>query len=1090
MIAVSRSTQLACVVAALFGRETLALPAGAHVANGTVSSVQSGKLLAITNTPGAILNWQSFSVDAGETVRFIQQSAQSAVLNRVVGQSPSVILGSLQSNGRVFLINPNGVVFGQAARVDVAGLVASSLNLGDADFLAGRHSYQGGGSGAPVNNQGRITAADGGLVYLIAPDVNNSGIVTAANGDILLAAGHSVTIAPAASPDVRVQISAPANGEAVNVGQLIARSGAVSVYGVNVTQAGTADASSAVAGANGRIYLKAEKTLLAKAGSTTVADGGDITLTSAVLTTVENGASVQADDGRIKLWSDGETHANGNFRARQGFLETSGHSLNVDGITLDVKDGEWLLDPGDVTITSAGVDCSAGGTCAVAGAATNVNATTIATALNNGTSVTIDTVAGAGGNGDILVNANIAKTAGGAATLTLNADRYLAIGSGKSIAATTGALDVVLSANRGTATAAGGITLHSGSSVATNGGTFSASGSNFQLVSGASINTGGGSLSIAANHASGSTGLYLSGGTLQSGGGHISLSSANGAANAMQLHGSIDAGNGYVTLTLPNGGTATTYATSSKLVASGIELLGGNASYHIGGAPQWVGWTGDSVNAPGAVVSSSAQAGNPVLTVAGNLTGTSTVYLYAGTPNVAFVSGNGMNTDISVGSVGATTGLSATTVYLTTANGNIAQTQKITASDLYASAYSIVQGNKVDLSLAAGNSVTNLMASNAWCSSGGGCAVGPAPTPSFQFTNATALKVGGTVDAGKGAAVIKTLTGNLTIQNVPTLGTIKSSLAGSAGNYANAIILVAGATTAADFINNNGFSPLQASGANARYLIYAKDAGSIVLGNLAAPGYSGSGNGGYATYFGNAFHASPYNGGGLPAAPANAARPNAVILKNQPTLTVTANAAARNYGDANPAFTYGVSGLVLGDTASGVVSGSLSSAASATSNVGSYAITQSGFSSPNGYIISYTGANLSVAQRPVSIAADAKSKVFGAADPALTYQVSAGSVANGDVLNLNRTAGESIGAYAITLGANPNYNVSYTGNSLSIAAPPASGGATAAGATNTDVSRAVILTNRPDAALPSPVSAPDAKPVNPGDHENASKPAC
>jgi filamentous hemagglutinin family protein len=95
----------------------------------------------VTNSPNSIINWQSFSIGANEITRFTQQSAASAVLNRVTGTAgridPSVILGALQSNGRVFLLNPSGIVFGAGAQVDVAGLVASSLNLSNADFLGG-----------------------------------------------------------------------------------------------------------------------------------------------------------------------------------------------------------------------------------------------------------------------------------------------------------------------------------------------------------------------------------------------------------------------------------------------------------------------------------------------------------------------------------------------------------------------------------------------------------------------------------------------------------------------------------------------------------------------------------------------------------------------------------------------------------------------------------------------------------------------------------------------------------------------------------------------------------------------------------------
>src|SRR4029079_5033606 len=118
-------------------------PTGPVVVNGQAAFSTKGGLLSITNSPGAIINWQQFSIGAGETTRFVQPSAASAVLNRVVGADPSRILVALQSNGRVFLINPNGILFGPGAQVDVAGLVASSLALSNADFIAGRMSFTG-----------------------------------------------------------------------------------------------------------------------------------------------------------------------------------------------------------------------------------------------------------------------------------------------------------------------------------------------------------------------------------------------------------------------------------------------------------------------------------------------------------------------------------------------------------------------------------------------------------------------------------------------------------------------------------------------------------------------------------------------------------------------------------------------------------------------------------------------------------------------------------------------------------------------------------------------------------------------------------
>ena len=161
-------------------------PIGAEVVNGSVSFATQNNTLTITNTPSAIINWQQFGIQSNEVTRFVQQSAQSAVLNRVVGQDPSAILGSLLSNGRVFLINPNGIVFGAGAIVDVAGLVASTLRLSDGDFLAGRMNFTDGVGAGSIVNQGNISTPAGGNIYLIAPDILNSGIITSPQGEILL----------------------------------------------------------------------------------------------------------------------------------------------------------------------------------------------------------------------------------------------------------------------------------------------------------------------------------------------------------------------------------------------------------------------------------------------------------------------------------------------------------------------------------------------------------------------------------------------------------------------------------------------------------------------------------------------------------------------------------------------------------------------------------------------------------------------------------------------------------------------------------------------------------------------------------------
>jgi filamentous hemagglutinin family protein len=111
----------AAILLAVVVQTAQANPIGGTVAAGQASFATTGNTLTVTNTPGTIINWQGFSIGANETTRFAQQIASPAVLNRVVSNDPSNILGTLQSNGRVFLINPNGIVFGAGSTVDVAG---------------------------------------------------------------------------------------------------------------------------------------------------------------------------------------------------------------------------------------------------------------------------------------------------------------------------------------------------------------------------------------------------------------------------------------------------------------------------------------------------------------------------------------------------------------------------------------------------------------------------------------------------------------------------------------------------------------------------------------------------------------------------------------------------------------------------------------------------------------------------------------------------------------------------------------------------------------------------------------------------------
>ena len=176
----------------------VALPSDGNVVGGhaTIQQVNPHQLDIQQTTDKAILNWKSFSIAGDETVHFMQPSVHSIALNRVVGTDPSVILGHLQSNGRIFLLNPNGILFGAGAQIDVGGLLATTLQIRDDDFMAGRYLFaQDPLKGLrTVINRGTIQVSDHGFVFLAAPGVSNEGLIVANLGTVVLGSGQALTV--------------------------------------------------------------------------------------------------------------------------------------------------------------------------------------------------------------------------------------------------------------------------------------------------------------------------------------------------------------------------------------------------------------------------------------------------------------------------------------------------------------------------------------------------------------------------------------------------------------------------------------------------------------------------------------------------------------------------------------------------------------------------------------------------------------------------------------------------------------------------------------------------------------------------------
>ena len=329
---------LALAVAGLFAQASgqaagpVGMPSGLQVVQGQAAVAQQGSAMTVTHSANAVLNWQQFSIGAGQSVRFEQPSAASKVLNRVLGQDASQIFGSLSSNGTVWLLNPNGVLFGAGARVDVAGLMASTLRISDADWAAGRYMLTGAADGlfgsASVVNQGELRTVAGGRVMLVGgATVRNQGLIEAPDGQVLLAAGRSVDLVDSALPNLAVRVSAP-QGEVLNLGRVLASGGRIDLSAAIVNQQGIVRADSLGAGPGGQVQLLGSQGVDLGAGSLTSASGA-------------SGGRVLVDGGSGSTLLAGRLAATGGPGAGGGVggdVQLLGRQVGLlDGATVDAS---------------------------------------------------------------------------------------------------------------------------------------------------------------------------------------------------------------------------------------------------------------------------------------------------------------------------------------------------------------------------------------------------------------------------------------------------------------------------------------------------------------------------------------------------------------------------------------------------------------------------------------------------------------------------------------------------------------------------------------------------------------------------------
>ena len=367
-----------------------AAPTGGQVVSGTGDITQSGATTTIQQSSQNLsLNWQSFNIASSETVNFLQPNAVAIAVNRIFDTNGTQILGHLNANGQVYLINPNGILFGQGAQVNVGGLVASTLDFNDGDLNGNTRKFSGNGTGSVIN-QGTITAANGGYVALLGNHVGNQGVIVAQLGTVALGAGSAATLTFSGDSLVHLQVDESVLNSLAENGGLIRADG-----GMVVMTAGARD--SLLASVVNNTGVIEARTVDNQNGTITLLGG------------------MQA--GTVNV--DGTLDASAPDGGNGGFIETSAahvkvaDTAQVTTAAANGNTGTWLIDPVDFTIGAGGGAQTASG----------IGADTLSGLLGSN-NVGITTDASTGGNGDIFVNSAVSWSAN---RLTLSAHRNIDI---------------------------------------------------------------------------------------------------------------------------------------------------------------------------------------------------------------------------------------------------------------------------------------------------------------------------------------------------------------------------------------------------------------------------------------------------------------------------------------------------------------------------------------------------------------------------------------------------------------------------------------------------------------------------------------
>ncbi|ELK4800740.1 two-partner secretion system adhesin CdrA [Pseudomonas aeruginosa] len=1028
----------------------MAAPTGAQFNPNEIKISQQGKTTLIDqSTQRAIINWKGFDVSADEAVRFNQPGVTSSTLNRVTAGQESVIAGRISAPGQVIIYNSNGVVFSGSAKVDVGSLITTTANISDEHFRQGKLIFdQPGNPDARIVNDGSISVAEKGLAAFVAPSVANNGVINARLGTVAMAAGNAATIDLYGDGLVSIAVTDPVTRKPQDAQALVSNGGAIQADGGSVLI--TAEQASRVVDnavnlsgvilARGTEVREGSVALVSKSGDIQVAgkidvsgpkNGGDVLVSGqqvalastasidargaaqggsvriggdfqgrgelprAKNATLAKGASIdvsatgKGNGGLAVVWSDGNTRMDGRILARGGAQGGNGGLVETSGkVNLSIADsayvsvaapygngGTWLLDPTTLRIVaSGGTSGSVGGANGASGDAT-VNASVVTGALAGG-KVTLSA------SDRLSVEAPLITSNLGGASRGLE---LIATGP-------AGAVDIsapILFRNGSLAIRAGGnISFLSGGTPQTSGIVDLGSGTLWMQTSTAGkISQQAGTALIAANLAGRAGSIDLA--SWDNYAGNLALQTFNGTLKYRQSNATGVTTSGTVFDPFINQSMT---GTAQNIVSSvGTRILEANS----------VGTTG-----------------NYTLTADGNSEFDRLVFTALPYRRVS-------------GSASFPTNDSSD--YLVTNLRYQVNGSNVTATPN--------GGAPSGFTVAAGNGSVTTWTGNwgtSWGVKGFGGVIGV--TDELQYDVGTGLteelifglggktsRVDTRLDLFMREGAFNSFAERAQVEMFKTTTTAGDILSRqqTATLTANDATRVYGDVNPTLTATMSGINAIDAYVNSQFNDLYQATASTTATQASNVGQYAITGNANGSEYFSQRYQLVRQDGK-LTVTPAQ--------------LIVSADAKTKVYGDADPTLTYQVSGLKNSDTAAGVLSGNLGRVAG--ENVGNYGILQGGLGlNTANYTLSYVGNDLRITPAQLNVIADAKTKVYGDLDPALTYQVSglkrgdtAGAVLNGG--SLSRVAGENVGVYGINQGGlglvSSNYTLNYQGNNLTI----------------------------------------------------------